>query len=132
MPDKLAASVASILSSSRIALNVGIAAGVAEGDPVFVMRTEHITDPDTKEELGSVDLVHLRFRVTQVDQRFCIAEVIELAEGEQEPGINFLPRVLQPARRKRVADDTGTSRKDPDIVPVYNGQAAVVMVKNPE
>lgn len=126
--EQVDAKVASVLSSSRLAFNVGEKDRVAEGDRVFVMRIERVTDPDSKETLGFVNLVHLRLAVSEVQERFCVADVTELADGEEESVFTAL-QAFRPSRRKRIARRGHPDDDDPDAVPVHVGQQAIIILR---
>jgi len=72
---EVSAKVANVLDSSRLALAVGSDQGVEVGDAVRLWREVEVIDPDSKESLGTVRLVKARLSVSEVQPRFCIAEV---------------------------------------------------------
>ena len=67
--------VARVLSSRGIAINRGFQHGVKIGMIFNVLSTKgsEITDPDTGESLGSVDLVKTSVKVTIVQERISVA-----------------------------------------------------------
>lgn len=66
--------IARILSESEVLLNVGRQEGVKEGLELIVYSEgEHVTDPETGEDLGPVETVKGRLRVTHVQERMCRA-----------------------------------------------------------
>lgn len=67
--------VAKVLDSYTVALTAGENHGVLPG-MVYVITSDQIVDPETKEILGRVPKV--RVRVTEVFPRFCIAETYRL------------------------------------------------------
>ena len=69
------AKVAQILSTRALVLNAGSEQGVAEGMVFAVLnrKGDHIVDPDTKTDLGSLQLPKVRVRVAFVDQKFSMA-----------------------------------------------------------
>jgi hypothetical protein len=69
--------VASILSESQIAINVGSNAGVRLDDSVRVLRQVEIRDPDTNELLGSILLHVVGLKVNFVIERTATAIVVE-------------------------------------------------------
>lgn len=75
MTESVSASVAKILGTYSVALNRGNTHGIRVGDRVTLWRDEEIVDPDNGQELGSTRVENLRMRVSELDERFCIAEV---------------------------------------------------------
>ena len=71
------AKIAQIVSSRELAFNAGSKDGVHKGDTVTLYRNVEITDPDSKELLGSVLVPHLNLVVTLVDEKFCVARVTD-------------------------------------------------------
>lgn len=67
--------IAKVLNSREVALNVGTEHGVQSGmtfDILFPGSGE-VTDPDTGEVLGSVDLPRTSVRITKAHDKFAIA-----------------------------------------------------------
>ena len=69
------AKVAEILSTRSLVLNVGHQQGVTEGMVFDILnrKGDHIVDPDTKAELGSLRIPKVRVRVAFVDEKFSMA-----------------------------------------------------------
>ncbi|WJL97212.1 FlgT C-terminal domain-containing protein [Microbacterium sp. ET2] len=67
--------VATIIRDTEIALNIGSADGVEEGDTVLLYRDVTVTDPDSGEILGSVRYPKVRMTVTSVEPRFAVARI---------------------------------------------------------
>ena len=68
-------SVARVLSSREVAINRGSDHGVKVGMifKILSQKGSEITDPDTDEELGSVELEKIRVKVTDVQERIAVA-----------------------------------------------------------
>ena len=74
MTEPIRGKVAQVLNSREIAINVGSAAGVAEGMFFDVLAVpKDIRDPDTDEVLGVIDRKKVRVRVTKVQERLSVA-----------------------------------------------------------
>jgi hypothetical protein len=100
MMSRIPAKVATIISNSLLALNVGSDRGVADDDKVYVMRTINVEDPDTHEKLGSVAVSVLSLRVTHVQPKLCTAVVT----STQDDDGNISP--LRVRRAKKIADSS--------------------------
>jgi hypothetical protein len=78
MTDKrepIKAKVAQIISTRSLVLNAGTEQGVTE-DMIFAVlnrKGDHIIDPETKEDLGSLLLPKVRVRIAYVDKKFSMA-----------------------------------------------------------
>ena len=73
--DVIRGKIAKILNSREIALNVGGQDGVETGMlfDILYQKGLGINDPDTGEELGSVDLPKQRVKITRVYDRLSVA-----------------------------------------------------------
>jgi hypothetical protein len=78
---KVVAKVASVISESQAAFNVGSSRGVAEGNTAIVQQPVTIVDPDTNEELGTVLVPTVTLTITLVDERYSIGTVADVQEG---------------------------------------------------
>jgi hypothetical protein len=99
MMSKIIAKVATIISDSILALNVGSDKGVAEDDKAFVMRAIKVQDPDTSEELGTVRVSVLALRVNHVQPKLCTAYV---TSAQDDVGYN--PTRVR--KTKKIADSS--------------------------
>ncbi|MFJ8792711.1 FlgT C-terminal domain-containing protein [Streptomyces sp. NPDC102462] len=117
------AKLAALVDDSRIAINAGSNKGVAEGDEVVLFRTVEVTDPDTGESLGSVDVRKLALEIELVREKMSVAIVTDIFVGDNEP-TDFMSTLLKPKRRKRVAFNV--PRGDKRTVQVVVGERAVV------
>ena len=75
-PDKpIRGKVARVLSSREVAINKGSQDGVRIGMIFKILSTKgsEITDPDTGESLGSVELVKTSVKVTDAQDRIAVA-----------------------------------------------------------
>jgi hypothetical protein len=75
MSEEVSAAVAKILTAYSVALNRGSAHGVVLEDKVTLWREEEIVDPDNGETLGNARVLNIRMRVTELQEKFCIASV---------------------------------------------------------
>ena len=75
--------VAAILNSRELAINRGAEHGVLEGMRFEVLDTSvgKITDPETGEPLGLIEAVKVRVEVTDVNDRFSVAQTYEMMGG---------------------------------------------------
>ena len=112
------AKVATVLSASLIALNLGSAAGIREGDKVRLHNSIAVSDPDTAEELGTVRLIRATFSVTSVQERICVA-VIE----DRIP--NAAGNFFDPPKRKTITASAADA--DAKSLFVQLGEEAVVV-----
>lgn len=71
------ARVAEIFDSNRVALTKGRNAGVEVGSKVTVWSFVDVTDPETDEPLGTVQIDRLKMVVTSVQDFLCVAAVDE-------------------------------------------------------
>jgi len=117
------AKLAAIVDDSRAAINIGSVAGVDKGDRVTLFRTVEVTDPDTGESLGSVDVEKLHLEVELVQEKMCVAIVTDLFYGDDEP-TDLMSNLLRPKRRKRLA--LNVARGDKRTVKVAIGERARV------
>jgi hypothetical protein len=76
MADPVRGKVARILNSRELVINRGHEAGVREGMRFAVLDTtgEGIKDPDTGEQLGSVQRTKVQLEVTQVSDKMAVAK----------------------------------------------------------
>lgn len=112
---EISAQVASVLSASEIAINVGTARGVQIGDSAIVWRSVDIRDPNTNESLGSVLRRRLQLDVRSVEERFCVASVHIPA-----------PNVLGSFFGRQTTWITGMEVKDEALVPLKSGDQVTV------
>lgn len=80
MADLVRGKVAQILNSRELVINRGRDAGVRVGMRFAVIDTtgEGITDPDTGEQLGSLQRTKVQLEVTQVSDRMAVAKTYKL------------------------------------------------------
>jgi hypothetical protein len=69
--------IAKILSDTEVILNVGATAGVQEGmEFVIFSEGEHVLDPETGEDLGSIETVKGRLHVDHVMENIARASTM--------------------------------------------------------
>ena len=75
MTEKITGKVAQILSVRELVINRGSDDGVQEGMAFAVLNPQgaRIVDPDTEEELGSVDLPKVLVKAVRVEPRLTVA-----------------------------------------------------------
>lgn len=113
MSEEVPAAVAKILTVYSVALNRGSADGVGLQDKVTLWREEEIVDPENGATLGSARVLNIRMRVTEVQEKFCIASV------PRETNTLFANLPFTVTRRKIASPSSGT------------GDDAVVRVADP-
>lgn len=71
--------VVSIISPYKVVINVGSDNGIRLGQKVLVfgLSSDTIKDPDTNEDLGKIEIVRGRGRVTHVQEKISTVESIE-------------------------------------------------------
>ena len=116
------AKVANVLSPTQIALNAGTDQGVRVGDNVRLYRAVRVTDPDSKEDLGGVQLTKLNLRVNHVQDRLCTAIVTDREAGTDINNVFFNITNIRPL--KQITTKTG--HPGPNSVFVDVGESAVV------
>ena len=94
-------SVARVLSSREVAINRGSDHGVEVGMifKILSQKGSQITDPDTDEELGSVELEKIRVKVTDVQERIAVASTYRSHKvNVGGTGIGFGSRMFEPPK----------------------------------
>lgn len=94
-------SVARVLSSREVAINRGSDHGVEVGMifKILSQKGSQITDPDTDEELGSVELEKIRVKVTDVQERIAVASTYRSHKvNVGGTGIGFAGRTFEPPK----------------------------------
>jgi hypothetical protein len=69
--------VAAILNDRELVINKGKNSGVKAGMIFGILEEREIEDPDTKEELGSVEIVKIRVKVVDVKPKMSICRTYE-------------------------------------------------------
>lgn len=95
--------VARILDSRKLVLNIGTKAGVSVGMEFDVRdpKGADITDPDTKEVLGSVLRPKVRVKVISVQERLSVASTFKKREyniGGTGPNLSTIASILMPPK----------------------------------
>jgi hypothetical protein len=75
-------------------------------------REVQITDPDTQEPLGSVLVPKLSLQVNFVEEKFCVAEVTDLADTGGNPAFSIF------VARMKVTTIRGLARSDTVLVEI--------------
>lgn len=130
--------VAKILNKRVLAMNIGKKDGVQGKMKFKVVKKEPILDPDTGEELGTVDREEIKVKVFQVEDRFSLARTYETYEvnvgGDLEinplnMGRPFFPKILTPKKiEKRVKTFYHAPESEDDSVPVKVGDRVVQII----
>ena len=96
----LAGKVAAVINRRELIINRGADAGVQEGMKFKVMdHLLEITDPESREILGTLEREKVRVKVSEVHPKFSIAMTYETYQVS-EPAV--LPGMLSPQRVTRV------------------------------
>ncbi len=69
--------VAAVLNDRELVINKGESSGVKPGMIFGVPEEREIQDPDTKEELGSVEIIKIRVKVVDVKPKMSICRTYE-------------------------------------------------------
>ena len=104
MSDPIRGKVARILNSREVALNVGANDGV-ELDMCFNIldrKLEDILDPDSKQQLGSIERPKVQVKVTYVQDKLSLASTFRTTQvntgGTGSLGFGVLSRALLPPK----------------------------------
>ncbi|MER9666697.1 hypothetical protein [Mesorhizobium sp. M0185] len=106
-------------SGKAVVINRGLRDGVGQGDAFLIFGIgPNITDPETGEDLGQLELVRGRGKVAHVQERMATIVSTEVKVGE------ITKRVVEPSRMSgglgslfRPDSETIEERKPPAIVP---------------
>lgn len=112
--------VARLLNARELALNIGSDQGVVPGMRFAVLnpRGEDITDPDTGETLGSVEVQKVLIEATRVEPRVCVARTYRTrttkVSGGVMPNVDLFspPKYRTTAETLRTADNPGQAEID--------------------
>jgi hypothetical protein len=69
--------VAAILNDRELVINKGETSGVKSGMIFGVLEEKEVQDPDTKEELGLIEIVKIRVKVVDVKPKMSICRTYE-------------------------------------------------------
>ena len=100
---KIVGKVARILSEYQLVLNVGEQHGVVPG-AVFVIfeQDEEITDPDSGESLGCLEMVKARVHVAHVQETICLVESARKPAEDEYSVLSARMAEVEVAGRKRL------------------------------
>lgn len=103
MPDRIEGQVAQILTLRELVINRGQQHGVEVGMRFAVLnrRGSDITDPETHEVLGSVEIEKVLVKVVRVDERLSVARTFRtynVAGGAMWPALSAIS--VSPPRRE--------------------------------
>ncbi len=123
--------VAEIIDEHQLAINRGSEHGVLVGARVSLYRSVVVTDPDTKEDLGTVRLRKLRLIVNHVQDRLCVARVADRRPSEQETSsaLRVITGTQQPLIRIERTTSSADSNWRPGVVGVQIGEQARIEVE---
>lgn len=96
--------VAKILNSRELVINRGSDNGVISGMKFKILGNEVVRDPDTDEELGSIEREVLKVKIVDVKPKFAIAQTFETFStgvSSSTPYTGFFERLLGPVTRVR-------------------------------
>jgi len=82
----------------KVVINIGITRGVKVGMPFIIYyEGEKVIDPDTKEELGKLEYIKAKVKVSQVAEKYSILESNEF-EVDQYP--SFIKQIANAYKDK--------------------------------
>lgn len=96
------AKVAQIVGRQEVAFNKGSVDGVEVGAIARLMRAVEVTDPDNQEVIGTVLRAVARFRISEVQDRLCVGESLDLVQLPPSTVVQFTPTL--PVRRSVTND----------------------------
>lgn len=77
LTDPIKGKVSNIIDSYSVALNIGTNHGVQKGMMFKIVdKTVNVRDPDTGEELGNLVFSKANVRITEVYEKYCLAETV--------------------------------------------------------
>lgn len=109
--------VAQIASDEEVVLNVGSQHGV-KNDMEFAiyMEGDHVIDPETKEDLGAIEIVKGRVRVYHVMEKMSLARAVLIEERVQSE-YSVLAREIAGALHTRLRQSKLEVRND-EVSPI--------------
>ena len=116
MPDQLDGVVAQIVTDDDLIINRGFLDGVTANMifDVFDRRARNIIDPETGRNLGSIDRLKVRVRVTKVEQHISLARIYP---ERRSTGLSETARIVTGTpKESRLTSDIwpeGVERADP-------------------
>jgi hypothetical protein len=133
MPDLIHGKVARILNTRELIINRGKSDGVRIGMRFAVLDTagEGVTDPDTGEELGSLQRTKVQVEVTQLDNKICVGRTYvyrEVNVGGSAYGYGDIARIFSPPKYERQYETL--SAEDADWQPLSE-RDSIVKVGDP-
>ncbi len=73
--------VIKIINDTSLIVNGGSNNGISRGDMMQIIgKGETIIDPETKENLGNLEIVKARLNVTEVYEKMCVCETAYISE----------------------------------------------------
>ena len=69
--------VATVISPSQVAFNMGSDSGIEKGSRAMLYRTVEVRDPETDDVLGTVQVPKISFRIDLVEPKFCVGTVAD-------------------------------------------------------
>ena len=102
MTEKIRGAVAALLTNRELVINRGSEHGVTKGMKFAVLNRQgiHISDPETDEDLGSVDVPKVIVEATRVDSKLTVARTFNKRRrnlGGSYP-VGALGALFEPAR----------------------------------
>ena len=131
--------VARILNSREVALNIGRDDGVTPGMffDILVPDLDNITDPDTNESLGSLDIAKTRVKVIRTQGRLAVAATYRKkrvnvgGRGFLAGGMFEAPRWVTKYETLKTTDSTWENLTDEDSY-ISRGDPVVQVFSNNE
>lgn len=104
MSEPIIGKVAQVLNEREVAINVGAEHGVETGMKFEILSEKPIviTDPDTGDEIGTIDRVKVRVKALEVEPRMSVARTYETYQvnvGGSGPSWPVLTDIAEMSRR---------------------------------
>lgn len=110
----------------KIISNIGVEKGVRVGMPFIVYyEGDKVIDPDTKEDLGRLEYIKAKVKVSQVAEKYCILESDEFIIQKPSPFENFIVgemgrrrpvKFLKPLKLVRDKDKVSPENKEEIVI----------------
>lgn len=131
MSDKIAGTVAKVLSDREVVLNRGAKDGVKIGDYIGIIDEEasKVPDPDTGDELGELTQFKTSLRITQLSESLSIASTYRVRRVNRG-GLGMGMKALEMGRLLREpdwVDEPETMNVDPESMAANQGTPVVAV-----
>lgn len=119
--------VIEIINSKELIINYGINQGAKSGDKIRIIeKGEKIIDPDTNENLGTLDIIKGELEVFQAYKKFSICRDITYEERDLFNPIGVTRK--RPIYNKLNVDQKDFTNRIPDTIPsIKVGDEVIVL-----